>query len=342
MLHELFGLLSILLCLLLLLLALGPGAGSPEVRQNYLPMGLLLLLCWLAYALTPATPRARIERYKPAIAGTEAGLRLGLWAQTQLPPRQPQHPPVTWLQQTLGGRHVIQKPIVIFRTPAQASFRMAGLRRSFRERFGWADALQVAFAPRAIIAHSTEGEDEAHAFAIFDRNTSAQYLGGVWTHFAVGPEGQIYQYGPLNRISKGQAGLDDLAVGIEIVGNASLWDAQGRQTRQGSIMRRWQTGDRRQIRAVQDLIHTLQQRFEIPPERLYSHEDLGKIRDRRGTFPDYLWLRRNIRDRVYLELEPSRDAAGRVERQYTFLEPYDRQDPGQDVMDLLHHTPPSS
>ncbi|MBF2051873.1 MAG: N-acetylmuramoyl-L-alanine amidase [Candidatus Sericytochromatia bacterium] len=338
--HEALSLFSVLLCLALLVLNLGGGLRQQPVRQSMLGLGGLLLLSLLLRPYWPPTPPASIQRVFPPFMGQPAGLQLGLQAQTWLPPRSPAHPPISWLAQTRGGRKVMHKPIVLFARPEQSPVRVKGLQRAFRERFGWPDVWQTPFEPRAIIAHSTEGEDEAHAFAIFNRNTEAQYLGGVWTHFAVDPAGQIYQYGPLNRVSKGQAGLNDIAVGIEIVGTASLWVDSGaeggKQSRAGSIIRRWQKQDLRQLAATADLIQTLQQHYQIPLARVYSHEDLGKIRDRKGVFPDYPWLRRQIRDRVYLSLEPVRDKDGQPERWYSFLEPYDRQDPGRDVMAVLY------
>lgn len=338
--HEALSLFSTLLCLALLILNLGGGLRQPPVRQSMLALGGLLLASLLLRQTVAPTPPASIQRVLPPFVGQAAGLQLGLQAQTWLPPRPPAHPPITWLGQTRGGRQVIHKPIVLFARPEQAPVRVKGLQRAFRERFGWPDVWQTPFEPRVIIAHSTEGEDEAHAFAIFNRNTAAQYLGGVWTHFAVDPTGQIYQYGPLNRVSKGQAGLDNLAVGIEIVGTASLWSDSGsdsgQQTRTGSIIQRWQNQDPRQLAATTDLIQTLQQHYQIPLAHVFSHEDLGKIRDRKGIFPDYPWLRRQIRDRVYLSLEPVRDKDGQPEQQYDFLEPYDRQDPGRDVMAILY------
>lgn len=129
--------------------------------------------------------------------------------------------------------------------------------------------------------------------------------------------------------------MDDSSIGIEIVGNASLWP-EGVQTVKGSVIARWQAGDTRQLRAVADLLQTLQAHYRIPRQRIYAHEDLGHVRDLRVTFPDMHWLRRQIRDRVYLGLEPTRNRDFQPERYYDFLEPYDRYDPGRDVMAVLY------
>lgn len=318
------------LCLLVLLL----GRKAEEPYPNYivaLPFVAGLFGCLY---FTPTAPAQRVVQ-RPVIVGLESALKLGLWAQTHLPARPPDRPVITWLEHTQGGRRVQHKPLVIFAQPERSQFRRAGLVRGFQNRFGWPNVWETPFQPRAIIVHSTEGESEAHAFAIFNRNTRAQYLGGVWTHFAVAPGGQIFQYGPLNRVSKGQAGLNDIGVGIEIVGTASLWSGT-QQTRRGSIIRRWQQQDRAQLEAVQDLIHSLQEHYQIPTSRIYSHEMLGHIRELKGAFPDYHWLRLNIRDRVYLNLTATLDEHGQPENWYSFLEPYDRQDPGRDVMSILY------
>lgn len=334
MLHELFVVLAVLLCLLLAVIALNRRRHDPLPPYHLLASALLVCLLGV-YFVPPVLPNT-IYKIKPAVLGQSTGLQLGLWAQTQLPPRRLQHRQIDWLPQTVAGRRVTRKPIVIFRQPAQAQFRLQGLQRAYAHRFGWQDARTQPFEPRAVIVHSTEGPTEASAFAIFDRNTREQYLGGIWTHFAVAPDGEIFQYGPLNRISKGQAGVDDLAVGIEIVGDASLWQGD-LQTKKGQIISRYQQGQTRQLQAVGDLIQTLQRHYQIPDKQIFSHEDVGNILTRRGRTPvDFQWLRYQIRDRVYLNLEPTITEKGEADRWYDFLEPYDRQDPGRDVMQVIY------
>lgn len=319
----------------LALIGLTPLRPVRDLPGAYAMFAGALLLSLIGYGLTP--PNLPPEPwFPPPLLGRRAALELGLLAQTQLPPPAPDKPAIQWLGRTDGGRIIVARPIVIFRNPAAAAFRRRGANRYFSTRFGWPDALAMPFQPRAVIVHSTEGEVEEHAFAIFDRNTEAQYMGGTWTHFSVGPEGRIVQYGPLDRISKGQAGLDDSSVGIETVGTASLWDGpQGQQTRTGSIITRWREGNRAQLLAVADLIATLRRHYGIPSDRVYSHQELGHIRDLRGYRPDYDWLRTHIRDRVYLGLEPTLDKDLKPEATFDFLEPYDRKDPGTDVMQEL-------
>lgn len=329
MLHELFLILILLLVPSLLILLI-----QQSIRENRrlytLALGCLGL-CLLGYQLTPATEGSVIEIYHPPVIAADTGLQLGLWAQTQLPAATAKYPAIQWLRQTKQGRNIKSRPISIFRQAEATAFRRRGIQRYFQHRHGWKDALNQPFEPRVLIIHSTEGESEQDAFEIFDRSTRAQYLGGTWTHFSVDQQGRIFQYGPLNRISKGQAGLDDQALGIEIVGTASLWRT-GQQSKVGSIIQRWQH-DRRQLQAVADLIQTLQSHYKIPDSQIFSHQELGSIRDLTGLRA--LWLKRQIRDRVYLGLEPMLDKNLQPTQWLDFLSPYDREDPGQDVMQVL-------
>lgn len=276
--------------------------------------------------------------YRPQQAfGREAGFQLGVQARSGLPLSYA--PKLDWLAQTLNHQQIQYKPIGLFASPKEYAFRREGANLYFDWRYGLKEALNQDFSPSLIVLHSTEGQEESHAFAIFNRNTPQQYLGGAWTHFSIDPQGQIYQYSPLDRISKGQSGIDDQAVGIELVGNASLWDehsdGQGQPKSVGSIMARWQADKPAQLEAAADLVATLQKLFAISSEKVYSHEDIGKVALRRGpspNFPDYGYLAASIRDKVYLALQPDLGPGRKPDVWYGFLEPYDRKDPGKDVM----------
>jgi hypothetical protein len=290
-------------------------------------LNLVLVIC----LSTPPQPKVADHPHKPF--GREAGFKWGLQAHSFLPLQY--KPQMAWLRHTQANRQLRFKPIGLFAQPQSYAFRRTGAEIYFDWRYGLKQALSQSFSPRLIVVHSTEGEKEDHAFTIFNRNTPQQYLGGAWTHFSIDPQGQIYQYSPLNRISKGQAGIDDQAVGIELVGTASLWNAQNQQKSQGSIIERWQMGQREQLLAAVDLIATLQALFAIPQERIYAHEDIGKIALKRGwspNKPDYNGLAGEIRDQVYLALRPDLGPGRKPAEWYGFLEPYDRQDPGRDVM----------
>ncbi len=316
------------------------------LNHPFLPPGMALITggALVFGALMSCGPSQVTEQkpYKPSLAfGREAGFQFGVQARAGLPLAY--QPKLDWLAQTLKNRQIQHKPIGLFASPREYTFRREGANVYFDWRYGLKEALNQDFSPSLIVLHSTEGEDESHAFAIFNRNTPQQYLGGAWTHFSVDAEGQIYQYSPLNRISKGQSGIDDQAVGIELVGNASLWeqqgDQQGQPTSTGSLITRWQAGKRVQLEAAADLVATLQEQFAIPPERVYSHEDIGKVALRRGSspsFPDYNYLAGSIRDKVYLALLPDLGPGRKPDVWYGFLEPYDRKDPGKDVMRAVY------
>jgi len=309
---------------------------TDKAQEGLIGVGVVALVCFLLAVFVPK-PHALPPPWRPQDPfGQSAGLELGLQTKAVLP--LVYQPKLAWLGKTLQGRRLTHKPIGLFQNP-QFAFRRAGAEVYFDWRYGLKQASKAPFSPRLIVLHSTEGEDEAHAFAIFNRNTSQQYLGGAWTHFSIDPQGQIYQYSPLNRISKGQAGIDDQAVGIELVGTASLWSEQGLQTRKGSIIQRWQAGEKAQLESAVDLVQTLQDLFEIPNTRIYSHEDIGKLALRIGfgpSQPDYFGLRESIRDTVYLALKPDLGQGRKPDQFYGFLEPYDRQDPGKDVMRVIY------
>lgn len=238
------------------------------------------------------------------------------------------------LSQTQQGRAVVQKPLPFFKSPTQHMQRWQAINHYFAHRFGIDDVLNTPFRPRAVVLHSTESENEASVYRIFARDQSP-YLGGVWTTFAVDRDGTIVQYSPLNRLSKGQAGVNDLAVGIEIVGHASRYQGE-RRLRAGSIARRYEHQQRAQIEAVIDLTQTLQRCFEIPTTRVFSHTEVASIQRRSGQSPvDYNWLKGNIRDAVYLGQKPLLNGAGHPVQTYAYLEPYGRSDPGLDVMQTV-------
>jgi N-acetyl-anhydromuramyl-L-alanine amidase AmpD len=319
------------------------NASLPALREQAQALLGILGMALISMAFAPLLPKAwpTLETAAPQTAltrplGSRAALQLGLAGRRLLPDTAgPRIADIAWLNTTQAGRPVIYKPIGLFQSPATHSFRREGLEIYFWHRHELPQVLARPFRPRMLVLHSTEGEHEGSAYAIFNRNTRQQYLGGVWTHFAVDPAGQIFQYGPLNRVSKGQAGVDDIAVGIEIVGHASRYDRQGQRINRGSIAQRWEQGDTRQLKAVADLVKTLQSHFGIPRERIYAHEDVAQVRDRQEQEPDFEWLRHHIRDKVYLGLVPDLGEGRKPTVNYGFLTPYDRTDPGRDIMAIL-------
>ncbi|MBF2052241.1 MAG: N-acetylmuramoyl-L-alanine amidase [Candidatus Sericytochromatia bacterium] len=240
-----------------------------------------------------------------------------------------------YLKQTLGGRAVQHKTLPFFKDPAAHAGRWQAIRQYFSHRFGIADAQQHVMQPQIIVLHSTESESENSAYQTFAYGSVKQYLGGVWTHFAIDARGQIVQYSPLNRISKGQAGVNDIALGIELVGSASVCGTSS-CSRRGSIMQRYLAGNSAQLAAAADLVATLQQQAGIPGSRIFSHQEVASLKWRgEGTSPDYNWLKSQIKDRVYLGQVADQSPSGQLTRKYPPLDPYGRSDPGLDVMETL-------
>jgi hypothetical protein len=267
---------------------------------------------------------------------------LGGSATAQTPPeeRPPIIPPEIlsrvsngYLNTTIGGQNVTKKALPFFVSPEDHAPRWAAIDQYFMHRFGISSVLSHHFWPQAVILHSTEGESEASAFNTF-ANPSDTYLGGVWTTFVIDAEGSIYQYSPLDKLSKGQAGVNDLALGIEIVGTASTYGGSQRLN-PGSIAHRYESGNAKQIQAVTDLTQTLQHLLDIPTARVFSHEEVAHIQGLSGQNPDYDWLKQNIRDQVYLGKKPLLNGSGNPTRTYGYLEPYGRTDPGADVMTFV-------
>lgn len=235
-----------------------------------------------------------------------------------------------YVNSTLNGVNILKKPLPFFTSPEQHTARWVAIDQYFTHRFGISSALSHHFWPKAIVLHSTESESEAGVFNTF-ANSSDTYLGGVWTPFLIDTDGTIYQYSPLDKLSKGQAGVNDLALGIEIVGTASTYGGSQRLNA-GSIAQRYEAGNLQQIQAVRDLTRTLQQLLDIPTARVFSHEEVAHIQDLSGENPDYDWLKQNIRDQVYLGKKPLLNSTGQPTKTYGYLEPYGRTDPGADVM----------
>lgn len=238
------------------------------------------------------------------------------------------------LEKTLQNRSVQQKILPFFQTPEQYPQRWQSIRLYFKHRFGIPDALSHELRAKIIVLHTTETESEASVYQNFSQGSEKLYLGGVWTHFSVDSEGKIRQYSPLDRLSKGQAGVNDQAIGIEILGFASSY--RGRQRiKTGSIVTRYAQGQKTQLEAVADLTTTLQHLYHIPQERIYAHQDIGNLKHLTGQNPDYEGLKKSINDRVFLGEVPLLDHQGQPGQIYGYLQAYGRTDPGFDIMNIV-------
>lgn len=292
-----------------------------------MPKRYLLLSCLLLGAAWPLPASAAPEAPVPVTAAHATGSpeRAAENAGAALP---------AYLQQTLGGRAIQQKTLPFFKDPAAHAARWQAIKLYFAHRFGIQDAQQHVMQPQIIVLHSTESESENSAYQTFAHGSVKQYLGGVWTHFAIDAQGQIVQYSPLNRVSKGQAGVNDLALGIELVGTASVCGASS-CSRRGSIMQRYLAGNSAQLAAAADLVATLQQQANIPAQRIFSHQEVASLKLLQNKSADASWLIKQIKDRVYLGQVADQSPTGQLTRTYPPLAPYGRSDPGLDVMETL-------
>lgn len=232
--------------------------------------------------------------------------------------------------QDIEGAIIKKKELPFFLSPDKYKKRWKDINLYFKHRFGIVDAQSHMFWPKTIILHSTEGGSESSAYNTFAYGSSGRFLGGVWTHFAIDKDGVIYQYSPIDRISKGQAGLNDVGVGIEIIGFSTS------PSRPGTIISRYRKGNQKQLKATIALVKSLQEIFDVPSSRVYSHQEVASVKSNRGKGTvDFDWLKSNIRDRVYLGEVPALNVNGLPGRKYGYLQPYGRTDPGIDVMQVV-------
>lgn len=293
-----------------------------QARMTLCPqLGIASLLLWLSATALP--PKVLAVSEHPAAPAATA---------------HPEPEPVSlaaYLSQTLGGRQIQQKTLPFFKDPAAHTARWQAIRQYFAHRFGIKDAQHHIMHPQIIVLHSTESESENSVYQTFAHGSVKQYLGGVWTHFAIDARGQIVQYSPLNRVSKGQAGVNDIALGIELIGTASVC-GPSICSRRGSIMRRYLAGNSAQLAAAADLVATLQQQAGISAQRIFSHQEVASLRLLQDKSPDAHWLKNQIKDRVYLGQVADQSPTGQLTQKYPYLAPYGRSDPGVDVMAAIY------
>jgi hypothetical protein len=119
--------------------------------------------------------------------------------------------------------------------------------------------------PKLIVLHFTASgagsEPGVHALFASDTANGGE-LPGVCAHFVVDQDGTIYQQVPLTVICRNAIGVNDHAIGIEMVqssGSSSHWADQ-------QILHR-----RPQIRSVLRLVRWLQARYEIATNNVIGH-----------------------------------------------------------------------
>jgi hypothetical protein len=119
--------------------------------------------------------------------------------------------------------------------------------------------------PKLIVLHFTASgagsEPGVHALFASDAPNGGE-LPGVCAHFVVDQDGTIYQQAPLTIICRHAIGVNDHAIGIEMVqltGSSSYWADQQILHRRG------------QIRSVLRLVRWLQARYGIATNNVIGH-----------------------------------------------------------------------
>ncbi len=118
--------------------------------------------------------------------------------------------------------------------------------------------------PRAVVLHFTDGDSASGAIGLFEQDVpNMGVLPGVCAHFVVDQDGTVYQLVPTTVMCRHVLGLNDSAIGIEVVqgthGHSSAWADQ-------------QILDRtRQARALLLLVAMLQRQYGIGVSHIYGH-----------------------------------------------------------------------
>jgi hypothetical protein len=148
--------------------------------------------------------------------------------------------------------------------------------------------------PRLIVLHFTASGagTEPGVHSLFDSDTpNGGELPGVCAHFVVDQDGTIYQQAPLDVICRNAIGVNDHALGIEMVqstGPSAHWADQ-------QILHR-----HAQIHAVLALVRWLRWRFHIPVTDVIGHSmanDSPFFHDREGWRNDHTdWQAQDVRE----------------------------------------------
>lgn len=156
--------------------------------------------------------------------------------------------------------------------------------------------------PRAIVLHYTAGGDYAGVHSTFAADVANRgELPGVCAHFVVDQDGTIYQLVPLDVRCRHAIGINDRAIGIEMVQDAT---ADPRDAARMILDRREQS------QAAVKLVAWLTDRFGIPTSDVIGHgmvNDSRYFRDLSGWTNDHVdWLPPEVsefRERVDKVLE---------------------------------------
>ena len=125
----------------------------------------------------------------------------------------------------------------------------------------------IVLKPKVIVLHYTAGGNWEGAWSLFDSNTPnasgiPNDLPGTSAHFIIDKDGTIYQLLPLDLRGRHTIGLNDVAIGIELVEEGS----GGSSAAVRNIFHR-----KAQIDAALALVRWLQYRFDIPNKDVIGH-----------------------------------------------------------------------
>ena len=154
--------------------------------------------------------------------------------------------------------HIVQKPIAF---GAERRKQMAAYSL---KRYGDSS---IVLAPKVVVLHYTAGGNWEGAWSLFDSNTPnasgiPNDLPGTSAHFIIDKDGTIYQLLPLDLRGRHTIGLNNVALGIELVEEGSGGSAAAVR----NIFHR-----KAQTDSALALVRWLQYRFDIPTKDVIGH-----------------------------------------------------------------------
>ena len=215
-------------------------------------------------ALTAASTTTPSAAPAPSLTSTPT-LSPGPSAGTSASPAAPPTPALP---------HIVQRPIPY---PQHRRDEMAAYARAHYGTWTW------RLLPSAVVLHFTDGDTASGAIDLFRQDIpNMGVLPGVCAHFVVDQDGTVYQLVPTTVMCRHTVGLNDRAIGIEVVqathGHSSAWaDRQ--------ILART-----RQARALLLLVAMLQRQYGIGASHIYGHASANsapEFHDRLGWTNDH-------------------------------------------------------
>jgi hypothetical protein len=183
----------------------------------------------------------------------------------------------------------IRKPKMVQDPIPYSAARRAQMAEYARRHYGVSSS---TLRPKLIVLHFTASGAGSYpgVHATFSSNAPNRgELPGVCAHFVIDQDGTIYQLVPLGVMCRHTIGVNDRALGIEMIqegGSSSHWADQ-------QILHR-----RAQIRSLVRLVRWLQHRFDIPKSGVIGHataNDSPHFHDLQGWMNDHTdWQREDV------------------------------------------------